>query len=459
VGTDILRTHRWPTNDTYSFTVRGNEWIAYEWLAEVIMAQVNRLGGLAGLMLLLAGLGSVLGLLLYYYACLRCANPKAAFVAAMPLLVFVAGFLRLRPQLLGYIFLLTTLICLEHFRRGRPKALWILPGVFLLWVNTHPTFSLGLLVVALTWASGLVEFRHGGLEAHRWTARERRHLETALLLCVLVLPLTPYGTRLVGYWLDAAVFQTVSVANISEWQPLGAFPGLLKLFLAFLLSFLMALVLLRPTYRLQEVVLFLLAVCFSFVHTRFLLLFPLVCAPMLAALLTRWVAPYHGSKDRHGLNAAIILVLAALVLRSFPSQRDLQRLVASKVPGEAVEYLKRHPLNGSILNDYNYGGYLIWSLGSTHRVFIDGRADAYEPAGVLSDYLDITRLKPDALLLLRKYGIEACLIARGAALATLLAALPEWERVHEDPVAVIFVRKRAALTTATGHRETMSAKF
>src|SRR5579863_5758542 len=35
VGQDILRTHHWPTTDTYSFTAASTIWIAYEWLGEI----------------------------------------------------------------------------------------------------------------------------------------------------------------------------------------------------------------------------------------------------------------------------------------------------------------------------------------------------------------------------------------------------------------------------------------
>jgi len=442
VGADILRTHTWPTTDSYSFTVHGNEWIAYEWLGEVVMALAYRLWGLAGLMLLLIVLGSILALLLYYYAYLRCGNAKAAFVAVTPLLLFVIGFLRLRPQLLGYIFLLLMLICLERFRQGRRRALWVLPGVFLLWVNTHPTFMLGLLILAAAWASGLVRLRWGGLESERWTLPQRLQVETVFLICVVVLPLTPYGGRLVGYFLEAALFQPLNVASIQEWQPAGAFPGLLKLLLAFVLLFLLAQIVLRPSYRLLEMALFLLAFYLTFVHVRFVLLFAVALAPLLAELLSRWVPNYQAAKDRHLLNAVLILLLAFGLVKAFPSQKELEGLVASRVPGAVVEYVRRHPLPGPMLNEYNWGGYLLRSLGPTHKVFIDGRTDAYEPAGVLSDYLDIAGLRPDARLLLRKYGIEAYLIGSRSALATLLAALPEWERIYQDQRSVIFVRRK-----------------
>jgi len=111
-------------------------------------------------------------------------------------------------------------------------------------------------------------------------------------------------------------------------------------------------------------------------------------------------------------------------------------------PRQAVEYLREHPVAGPMFNEYGWGGYLIWKLGPEHKVFIDGRADIYEYAGVLSDYLRISQLDPDTLFLLRKYEVEGCLLERKAPLATLLAALPDWERVYSDKVSTLFVHKR-----------------
>jgi len=85
----------------------------------------------------------------------------------------------------------------------------------------------------------------------------------------------------------------------------------------------------------------------------------------------------------------------------FPSQNQLRQLIADNYPVGAIEYLREHPVPGPMLNEHSWGGYLIRALGPGHKVFIDGREDAYEPAGVFADYLDITRLKPNTLSLLR----------------------------------------------------------
>src|SRR5215470_6762020 len=60
VGEDILSSRHWPTADSYSFTVAGHAWIAYEWFAEVMWAVAHRLGGLRGMDALQVVLGSAI---------------------------------------------------------------------------------------------------------------------------------------------------------------------------------------------------------------------------------------------------------------------------------------------------------------------------------------------------------------------------------------------------------------
>jgi hypothetical protein len=449
VGQKILAEWKWPTTDPFSFTVSGNDWMAYEWLGEVLMGFSTRWGWLVGPTIMLIVLSASFMLLLYYYAYLRSGNVKAAFVASALVLPVAQAFFSLRPQLIGYNFLLITLICLEHYRRGRRRVVWALPVLFLVWVNTHGTFIFGLLVLGLFWVSGWAEFRKGGLAAERWTLSQRRQLATVMLLCLLVLPLTPYGTRQATYPLVMSFSQPVNVANIQEWQPIGFNSFMGKLFLSLLLVFFLAQVISPLKYRLDEVALLLFASYAACVHLRFACLFLLVFTPLLAAQLARWVPPYQVAKDQFVLNAALLAMIAVGLVVFFPSDRKLERLAEKRFPLKAVEYLRSHPVRGPMLNEYLFGGYMIWALSPKHKVFIDGRADIYEYAGVLTDYLSIVRLEPRTLALLRTYGIESCLIQRKAPLATLLAALPDWEQVYADDVSVLFVRRGQAQTRLT----------
>ncbi|HUZ45088.1 MAG TPA: hypothetical protein VMW54_00480 [Terriglobia bacterium] len=441
VGNQILKTHAWPTHDPYSFTVKGSPWIAYEWLGEVVIAIAWRMGGMQALMILLTLLGFGVLLLLYYYAYLRSGNLKAAFVACVLLLPLASLSITLRPQLLGYAFLVMTLILVEKFRQGHEKALWALPLIFLFWVNTHGTFVIGFVILGAYWASGLRAFQIGRLCAEAWTRRQRQRLELTFLLCLLASVVTPYGTGLAAYPLEMASSQHLIVQTVQEWQPLNLSQFYGKYFLALLLLFWIALIAHRRTYHLQDLLLLFFATAETFMHARFILLFVPIFAPLLADLLAEWVPQYEPAKDPHVLNLVLITLIITGIVKFFPSDQKLEAELANKMPVQAVSYLRAHPDMGRMLNDAYWGGYMIDKLGPAHKVFIDGRFDIYEYSGVIADYLNITHLAPDARFLLRKYKIQSCFLPRESQLAVFLAASPRWRQVYQDNLSAVFVRR------------------
>jgi len=441
VGERILQERVLPESDPYSFTVGGNHWMAYEWLGEILLAVAARQQGVIGLKALLVLLAGTLFLLLYYYCYLRSKSIKASFVACTVLLPLATITFTARPQLLGYCFLVLTLICLERFQQGSSKALWILPLIFLVWVNTHGSFAFGLFVMGIYFAAGLFRFEWGAISAEAWSPQQRLRLETAMLLSVVAITLTPYGTRLAAYPLEMALLQGNSTANIYEWLPAAPETWFGKFFVIVLLAYFVAQAALRQRYRLPELALFSFAVFSAALHRRFLIVFLIVFAPLLAALLARLLSPYNAAKDHPLLNAALVLAAVLAVAHFAPSRDELKTAVSRNYPEHAVEHLRSHPPAGPLFNEYGWGGYLIWALHPEQRVFIDGRADIYDYSGVFSDYLSISRVEEDALPLLRKYGIQACLVRQDGPISTLLSASPEWEQAYADEVSAIYVRK------------------
>ena len=443
VGQSILATHHWPTADTYSFTAPGAPWIAYEWLGEVLLAAVHGAWGFRGLMALDLILGATVLLALYALAALRSRNSKAAFVACLLLLLLTAVSFTLRPQMLGYLFLVLTLIILERFRQGHTGTLWLLPPLFLVWVNTHGSFAIGLFAFGVYCLSGLMEIRWGSIESRRWTAGERLRLGLAFLASLVALTITPYGMKVAGYPLDMAFSQPVNLASIKEWQPMAFNMPFGKLFLALLVGFLLAQILLRPTWQLAELTLFLAGLVAACLHARFLLIFVPFCAPLLALILSRWVPPYDPRKDKYALNALLIAAVVVCIVRFFPTREQLASRIAQHWPERAVQYLEQHSPPQPLYNTYGYGGYLIYSLDGRNKVFIDGRADVYERTGVLASYMSIAGVAPTTLRLLQAYNVQSCLIERDEPLATLLAVSSEWQKVYTDELSAVFVRRRA----------------
>ena len=447
-GQRILSTGHFPTTDPYSFTVHGNPWMAYEWLGEVVLALAARLHSLEGLQILLVLLVAALVVLTYCYAWVRTGNHLASAAAVALLMVVEQAGFTLRPQMIGYVFLMITLISLDLFKQGRLKSLWFLPIIFFLWVNTHSSFVVGLVVVACYWAGGLVGFQWGNLVADRWEERKRRYLLRVSLASVLAVFLTPYGARLAAYPFELMLMQPLNVMVNSEWSQLDFSVSWGLAFLFIVLAWIVAQIICPIVYRVEIIVPLLLVTYVSFLHGRFLLLFVAMFAPILATFLARWLPSYDAAKERYIMNAVFIAALLCGGLALWPSNARLQGSLRRVYPVGAVEYLRAHPVPSSMFNDENWGGFLIWSLAPEHKVFIDGRLDIYEYAGVLADYVSIMRVEQNAPALLRKYGITACLLHRDATLVGMLEASHEWEKVYEDDHSVILRRTGEAAASS-----------
>lgn len=452
VGQDILATHHWPSADSYSFTAPGAPWIAYEWLGETLLAAVRSAWGFQGLFALEAAVGAAVLVALYVLATLRSRNSKAAFVSCTLLLSLVAFSFTLRPQIFGYFFLVLTLIILELFCQGRTAVLWLLPPLFLVWVNTHGSFVIGLFAFAVFALSGLVEVRREGLESRRWTPGERLRLGGAFLASLAALAITPYGTKLAAYPINMTFSLPVAVAAVGEWRSMPFDLVVGKVFLLLVLGCLLAQIALRFTWRLAEVILFFAGALAALVHARFLLIFVPFCAPLLAVILGRWFSPYQPGKDKHALDVLLMVAVLAVMIRFFPSRKHLERCIAQDWPVEAVRYIEQHHTPGPLYNAYYYGGYLDYALAGRSKVFIDGRADVYERTGVLADYLSIERVAPSALALLRLYNVQSCLLERSEPLATLLAASSEWQPAFADETSALFVRAQSGEPKIEGQK-------
>jgi hypothetical protein len=319
------------------------------------------------------------------------------------------------------------LIALERFREGYHRAIWFLPPLFLIWVNAHGSFPIGLGTIGLYWMSGFIDFRAGRLEARAWTPSERRSLSTVLLLCFAALLVTPYGSRLAAYPFEVAFKLPQGVAAVQEWRTMPFNEPGGKLFLVLLLGFLVAQITFDIKWRLEEIGLFLFGTLMACLHLRFLLIFIPFFLPLVAVIFARWLPAYDRKKDIYFMNAALMALVLLGIWRFFPTRSDLDQKIAQDFPVNAVNYMRQHAVPDPLFHSYGFGGYLIYSRWPEHEIFID--------------YLYIVELHPGALSVLRHYGIRSVLLQRGENLIGVLDASPEWTRVYADDVSVLFVRR------------------
>jgi hypothetical protein len=121
---------------------------------------------------------------------------------------------------------------------------------------------------------------------------------------------------------------------------------------------------------------------------------------------------------------AVVLVIAALASAfGAPAHPDERAYPAGALDALRVD-------NGVLLNEYDWGGYLIFNLPQ-RPVFIDGRYVPYL-GGVLDDYRALVSLRPGWRDLLDKYRVNQLLLQPHRPLAVTLRE-DGWRVRSADP--------------------------
>lgn len=448
-GQWIFKNGAVPTQDPFSHSMPGAAWTAHEWLSEVVLAAAHQWGGWS-LVLAIAALAFAATIALLTRALLRHLEPIYALMFAALAIAMTAGHVLARPHVIAMPLLMTWTIGLvrasdEH----RSPSLWLLP-VIILWANLHGGFTLG---IALAFAFALEALI---------AARERQNLGatarswgTFVALTIACSLLTPHGPQGILFTWQVMVEISYTLGWIGEWlspnfhdlQPL-------ELWLLGGLALVMYQGLRLPPIRLI-LVLGLLHLALKHVRNIELLglLVPLfVAAPFAAQWRQRQQAGQQvESIDRFfralarpagqfAVAAGLLVVVAVPVWSAHVRPIELPD---SAVPARAVEAVRNAGIKGPVLNNYNWGGYLIYS---GIPVFIDGRADMYGDAFV-KEYVEALALrKADSLQkVLDKYQITWTLLQPDTSAVSMLDHMPEWRRAYADQTAVVHTRAAGSL--------------
>ena len=233
---------------------------------------------------------------------------------------------------------------------------------------------------------------------------------------------------------------SINLAQVSEWQPLQLRDGRSLLFWMSLGCIFLLVIIRRTELRWHELLMLVLGAWLAASHQRMLIVYGLLAAPVLSRLLSDTWDNYSVEQDRRIPNTVLIVAALLTVLWAFPSRANLTTQVEAFSPVKAVEFIKTHHISGPMLNEWLDGGYLIWALPE-HPVFIDGRADVFEWAGVLAEFQSWSQLQTDPNVLLEKYRISFCLLNRYSPMVTVMSLLKNWQIAYQDEQSVIFTRR------------------
>jgi hypothetical protein len=434
----FFHLHKFLTMDSYSFTAMGAPLINHEWLAEVPFYLGWRVMGERGVMLVTVLVIEAVMLGVFYLAYRHSRSIKATALVSAIAAMFATVSFGPRTLLFGWLCLVVELLVLERFRSDE-RVIWVLPALFTVWVNTHGSWLIGMVLLCVFIAFGAVRVSVGSIENAAWTPMQMRKLLVATCLSLGALFVNPYGWRLVVYPFNLAFHQKLNIGNVEEWQALDFHSLRGRLLLVCLASLFVLQLVRRRTWSLHEIGFLFIGLYSGILYSRFLFLAAILAMPLMAKDIPG-LGPSTSRRNRPWFNAALLLALVFLAVFHSPASRRTDAAEA-KFPLQALPFLSGFHPDGNVFNEYIWGGFLEWHARQI-PVMIDSRADIFEYNGTFKDYLDATALKGTNDVL-NKYKIRYILFERDAPMISFLLQTPAWKVDYEDRTTILLERTGA----------------
>jgi hypothetical protein len=325
----------------------------------------------------------------------------------------------------------------------------------LVWVNSHGTFLIGLVLIGI-WIGQIIWDVIKSRNTDEYSNVKKSVVRPSIILGITTLAclVNPRGLGIINY-LKTLTSNNVVQNLVTEWAP----PSLDSLMGVIFLSGLMASAIIlaispkRPSFT--HLSSFLIFGLLGLKTSRGSVWFGLVMAPILAehlALIVNQLQKNHRqSKNFEGslyLNVIISLLIIFMGVFSLPWFKSAlpfpqakAGLISTETPIEATQVLLEQLPAGQLFNSMSFGSYLIWAAHPQYQVFVDSRIELF-PEKVWMDYLNISNANGNWESLLGEYGVNT-LVLSPVEQPALINAVPlsgQWQMIYQDAVATIFIR-------------------
>jgi hypothetical protein len=455
VGKVIWSTHAVPTRQLWSWPTYGAPDANSAWLFRALIWPLWSAAGVGGLF----AWRWLTTLAVFGVAWATARRMGARGFAPLVALLFCAFIYRIRsqvrPETLVAVLIALMLWILESRRAARAlvgaparrdPAPWLV-AIAWVWANTHPSYYLGFVVIAIY-----------ALDEWLGARRAPRVLLGTAAAALAISFVNPFGWR--ALWLpfdymlhlrNEILYRTIRELEPVEWRlfirstlPLivGGWP-LLILWRA-----------LRRRIDRAEILLALLFTPVALSAQRFIGFYVVIAAPFLMRDLGEWIAARRWPAwtvspwVRAGATVAI-LIGSGLLEWNRPGPALGMGLDWSRFPVRACDFIAEHRIRGRGFNNFEYGGYQAWRFWPDRErlPFMTGTpevataTDRLLYAGVFAE--------PGAWRALdRIHRFDYVLMARvqlgNDRLLDVLDADSTWALVFADDAAVVFVRRAGA---------------
>lgn len=453
-GEQILERGEIPKTDWFTHTFSDFDWISHEWLTDIGVYGLYSLGG----PLLLSILALVIIIITFVWLLPKMADSKLSWEANLLIstlgILLVTFYIGVRPQILTMLGLVLVLLFWRYYHKNPgTKIIYWLPIFFLVWANLHAGFVVGLGVLIILLMFEWIKRKSLQTNGETWLAQESSTLKIlALQKLVIILPISALATLInpYGYHLYAEVtrtlFDSYGTKEITEWlsPSAGDIGGMF--FIMYLAFLLIIWFFRRGRMEFTNFILFILFLLAAFFSQRNIPLFVIVTLPFLYQVSEDFFQKMLLPVFRSWAVIISLLVLAGLSVginvefrEAIISSHDETSIFENReFPVAAVDYLKDNPIEGNMLNEYNWGGYLIWAYPES-KVFVDGRTPHWREGDkqLLHEYLILTLGEEDVIEMLSEYDVSYVILMPGRPILNYLNDRDDWEEVYRDDTAVI----------------------
>ena len=384
IGREILSTGKIPATDIYSYTANGNLYPSYQmyWLMEVILFTIYKLGGPA----LAVFIHSLIISSAYIVIFLICKKTSKSWRIGTFGVLFAAALglndWNLRPQ--GITFLLASLFLLaiyEYQDSHRWGWLLVFPFGMLVWVNSHGTFIIGMILIAIwlgqeIWDVAKLRITQNDRGASKLLLAPAITFGITLLMCLV----NPQGLQII-YYVSNLSGSNIIQNLVTEWAA-PTFNTLLgSIFFIGLMGSAVILALSPKRPNFFQIVSFLVFGLLGLKTTRGSVWFGLVMAPILCVQIShiitslkkenQFTKSVKGNQLLNVIFVLMILTMAMITLPWFKSRLPFPPakagLISTETPIKATQVLLEEKPPGEIFNAISYGSYLIWAAYPQYR--------------------------------------------------------------------------------------------
>jgi len=441
--------------DPYSYSAFGDRWDNHEWLTEVVMAAAYNVLGVVGLKLWKFVCVAATMLLVAAGLAETDASPTILLNILTVVAIAVMPQMEFRPQLFTFVMVAAMLTLLARHNYRRAARLWLLIPMMALWSNLHGGFIMGVATIAIYSAATTIEDLVTGAGFQRGL-----RLGAIAIAATMATMITPYG---IETWRPVlhALHNPITRIAVTDWQPLAfalmrqwrAHPaGAIYILCGsgMLAAFVATFPLAPRGGDLPLVAIAAVMSAAAIVAVRNLPVAIIACALPVArrsSLLTTRRYEFAAadgeevdpSPERSATSPWLALAVAAML--AFHGGIFSPHLRTDKpYPDGAVAFMRQHNLRGNILDDFNWGEYLIWHTAPESRVFIDGRYDTVYPYAIIAQYIDFYFDRRGAPAVLAEYPHDLVLIPPTAKAYELMRRQSDWRLIYHDANSALFAR-------------------